>query len=133
MPLEDLFIFPRLEGHRDRKEIELRGKSWPKTVEDKREKSINGQTFPVINAVTEKIERNVAESGQSTFFSRRTLRKELLDIRKRFHVPMNTITHVPEDIKAFAQTGVTYEAGNASEIQRYLNGTGLQHNSSSKI
>ena len=48
------------------------------------------------------------------------LRNELLDIQERFHVPMIMITHDPEDIKAFAQTLVTYEAGRVCEIQRSL-------------
>ena len=41
------------------------------------------------------------------------LRKELLDIQSRFHVPMIMITHDPEDIRAFAETLVTYDAGRA--------------------
>jgi molybdate transport system ATP-binding protein len=48
------------------------------------------------------------------------LRKELLDIQARFHVPMIMITHDPEDINAFAQTLVTYEAGRICEIKRCL-------------
>ena len=48
------------------------------------------------------------------------LRKELLDIQERFHVPMIMITHDPEDITAFAQTLVTYEAGRVCEIRRCL-------------
>jgi len=48
------------------------------------------------------------------------LRKELLDIQERFHVPMIMITHDPEDITAFAQTLVTYDAGRVCEIQRCL-------------
>jgi hypothetical protein len=36
---------------------------------------------------------------------------------------MNTITHVPEDIKAFAQTDVTSEAGRVCEIKRWLEST----------
>jgi len=48
------------------------------------------------------------------------LRKELLDIQERFHVPMILITHDPEDITAFAQTLVTYEAGRVCEIRRCL-------------
>ena len=48
------------------------------------------------------------------------LRKELLDIQERFHVPMIMITHDPEDISAFAETLVTYEAGRVCEIQRSL-------------
>ncbi|RPJ20332.1 MAG: ATP-binding cassette domain-containing protein [Desulfobacteraceae bacterium] len=46
------------------------------------------------------------------------LRKELLDIQERFHVPMIMITHDPEDITAFAETLVTYEAGRVCQIQR---------------
>ena len=42
---------------------------------------------------------------------REKLRKELLDIQTRFHVPMIMITHDPEDVEAFAKTLVTYEAG----------------------
>jgi molybdate transport system ATP-binding protein len=49
---------------------------------------------------------------------RARLRQELLDIQERFQVPMIMITHDPEDIKAFAQTLVTYEAGRVCEIQR---------------
>jgi hypothetical protein len=52
----------------------------------------------------------------------RRLRKELLDIQEEFHVPLIMITHDPEDIKAFAQTLVTYEAGTVCEIQHSLNG-----------
>ena len=48
---------------------------------------------------------------------RARLRKELLDIQERFQVPMIMITHDPEDITAFAQTLVTYEAGRVCEIQ----------------
>jgi molybdate transport system ATP-binding protein len=58
---------------------------------------------------------------------RERLRKELLDIQKRFHVQMIMITHDPEDIKAFAQTLVTYEAGRVCEIKRSLNSVGLQY------
>lgn len=49
------------------------------------------------------------------------LRQELLDIQERFQVPMIMITHDPEDIKAFAQTLVTYEADNVFEMQHSLN------------
>jgi len=48
------------------------------------------------------------------------LRKELLDIQERFQVPMIMITHDPEDISAFAETLVTYEAGRVCEIKRCL-------------
>jgi len=51
------------------------------------------------------------------------LRKELLDIQERFQVPMIMITHDPEDIRAFAQTLVTYEAGRVCEIRRSLSST----------
>jgi ABC-type molybdate transport system ATPase subunit len=39
---------------------------------------------------------------------------------ERFHVPMIMITHDPEDIKTFAETLVTYEAGRVCGIQRCL-------------
>ena len=52
------------------------------------------------------------------------LRKELLDIQERFQVPMIMITHDPEDITAFAQTLVTYEAGRVCEIQSSLSSAG---------
>jgi molybdate transport system ATP-binding protein len=48
------------------------------------------------------------------------LRKELLDIQERFHVPIIMITHDPEDITAFAQTLVTYETGRICEIKHSL-------------
>jgi molybdate transport system ATP-binding protein len=48
------------------------------------------------------------------------LRKELLDIQARFLVPMIVITHDPEDIRAFAETLVSYDAGSVCEIQHSL-------------
>ncbi len=48
---------------------------------------------------------------------RARLRKELLDILARFHVPMIMISHDPEDILAFAETLVTYERGRVSEVR----------------
>jgi molybdate transport system ATP-binding protein len=54
------------------------------------------------------------------------LRKELLDIQERFHVPMIMITHDPEDLRAFAQTLVTYEAGRVCEIQGSLRSEGQE-------
>ena len=45
------------------------------------------------------------------------LRKELLDIQARFHVPMIMISHDPEDIKAFAETLVTYDKGRVREVR----------------
>ena len=45
------------------------------------------------------------------------LRKELLDIQARFHVPMIMITHDPEDIRAFAETLVTYDRGRVCEVR----------------
>jgi molybdate transport system ATP-binding protein len=52
------------------------------------------------------------------------LRKELIDIQARFHIPMIMITHDPEDIRVFAETLVTYEAGRVCEIQSSLNSAG---------
>ncbi|MDD5207428.1 MAG: ATP-binding cassette domain-containing protein [Desulfobacterales bacterium] len=52
------------------------------------------------------------------------LRKELLDLQKRFHVPMIIITHDPEDIRAFAETLVTYEEGRVCEVQRFSEDAG---------
>lgn len=47
---------------------------------------------------------------------REKLRKELLDIQTRFHVPMIMITHDPEDVEAFAKTLVTYEEGRIRDV-----------------
>jgi molybdate transport system ATP-binding protein len=48
---------------------------------------------------------------------REKLRKELGELQKRFHVPMIMITHDPEDIRAFAETLVTYEEGRVCDVQ----------------
>lgn len=51
---------------------------------------------------------------------RARLRKDLLDIQTRFHVPMIIITHDPEDIKTFAETLVTYEEGRICDFHSLL-------------
>ena len=48
---------------------------------------------------------------------RTRLRAELLTIQQRFQVPAIMITHDPEDISAFAETLVTYEAGRVCKIE----------------
>ena len=48
---------------------------------------------------------------------RERLRKELKDIRKRFDIPIIMITHDPEDIQAFAETLVVYEAGEVRDVR----------------
>lgn len=45
------------------------------------------------------------------------LREELLEIHDRFPVPIIMITHDPEDIRAFAQTLVTYDAGRVLNVR----------------
>ena len=52
------------------------------------------------------------------------LRKELLAIQARFAVPVIMITHDPEDIRAFAETLVTYEAGMVCKVEYFLKGKG---------
>jgi len=44
------------------------------------------------------------------------LRKELLDIQGRFNLPIVTITHDPEDVKALARTLVTLECGMVTRV-----------------
>ncbi len=51
---------------------------------------------------------------------RARLRQELLDIQRRFGVPIIMITHDPEDIRVFAQTLVTYEEGRVKEVKSCL-------------
>ena len=48
------------------------------------------------------------------------LRDELLAIQARFKVPVIMITHDPEDIRVFAQTLVTYEAGQVCKVETSL-------------
>jgi molybdate transport system ATP-binding protein len=60
-------------------------------------------------------------------FLRRKLRAELLAIQGRFKVPVVMITHDPEDIKAFAETLVTYEAGRVCKVDYSLKANGEEH------
>lgn len=50
---------------------------------------------------------------------RTRLREELLQIQARFDVPVIMITHDPEDVRVFAQTLVTYEAGEVSRVETF--------------
>ena len=52
------------------------------------------------------------------------LRKELLDIQARFNIPVIMITHDPEDIKAFAETLVSYELGRVCDVRPFLVASG---------
>ena len=52
------------------------------------------------------------------------LRDELLAIQARFKVPVIMITHDPEDISAFAETLVTYEAGRVCKVDYFLKANG---------
>jgi molybdate transport system ATP-binding protein len=45
------------------------------------------------------------------------LRRELLDILSRFKTPLILISHDPEDIRSFAGTLVTYEAGRVCSVR----------------
>jgi len=47
------------------------------------------------------------------------LRRELLEIQSRFNIPVIMITHDPEDIKAFAEALVTYEAGQVCKVESF--------------
>jgi molybdate transport system ATP-binding protein len=47
------------------------------------------------------------------------LRKELLEIQSRFSIPVIMITHDPEDIKAFAEELVTYDAGQVRKVESF--------------
>ncbi len=53
-------------------------------------------------------------------FLRVKLRNELLAIQTRFKVPVIMITHDPEDIRAFAETLVTYDAGQVCSVDHFL-------------
>ena len=52
------------------------------------------------------------------------LRKELSLIQARFNIPVIMITHDPEDIKAFAETLVTYESGRVCSVRPFLRAGG---------
>ena len=47
------------------------------------------------------------------------LRKELREMLSRFSTPVIMITHDPEDIKAFAEALVTYEAGQVRKVESF--------------
>jgi molybdate transport system ATP-binding protein len=51
---------------------------------------------------------------------REKLRTELLAIQARFKVPVIMITHDPEDIRAFAETLVTYDSGRVCRVDSFL-------------
>ncbi|MGA2402926.1 MAG: ATP-binding cassette domain-containing protein [Syntrophobacteraceae bacterium] len=55
------------------------------------------------------------------------LRNELLAIQARFAVPVIMITHDPEDIRAFAETLVMYEAGIVCKVDYFLKGKGEEY------
>ncbi len=60
-------------------------------------------------------------------FLRVKLRNELLAIHARFEVPVIMITHDPEDIRAFAQTLVTYEPGRVCKVDHFLRAKGEEY------
>ena len=55
---------------------------------------------------------------------RQKLRTELLAIQARFKVPVIMITHDPEDIRAFAETLVTYDSGRVCRVDSFLKANG---------
>lgn len=55
---------------------------------------------------------------------RTRLREELLKLHARFDVPVVMITHDPEDIRVFAETLVTYEAGRVCKVDYFLKANG---------
>jgi molybdate transport system ATP-binding protein len=46
------------------------------------------------------------------------IRREILQILSRFNIPLIMITHDPEDVRAFADTLVTYESGRVKEVRQ---------------
>jgi molybdate transport system ATP-binding protein len=46
------------------------------------------------------------------------MRMELLEIRKKFDVPLVVITHDPADVEVFADTLVVFENGGIKEVSR---------------
>jgi molybdate transport system ATP-binding protein len=48
------------------------------------------------------------------------LRKELAQIQASFTIPVIMVTHDPEDIRAFAETLVTYDMGRVCEVRHCL-------------
>lgn len=49
---------------------------------------------------------------------RQRMRMELLEIRKKFDVPLVVITHDPADVEVFADTLVVFENGGIKEVSR---------------
>lgn len=49
---------------------------------------------------------------------RHRMRLELLEIRKKFSVPLVVITHDPADVEVFADTLVVFEDGGVKEVRR---------------
>jgi molybdate transport system ATP-binding protein len=49
---------------------------------------------------------------------RQRMREELLDIRKKFAVPLVVITHDPADVEVFAETLIEFKNGQVKEISR---------------
>jgi ABC-type sugar transport system ATPase subunit len=47
---------------------------------------------------------------------RAKMRRELLEVRERFNLPVILITHDPEDVAALAQTVVVYDAGRVRQV-----------------
>jgi len=55
------------------------------------------------------------------------LRDELLAVQARFEVPVIMITHDPEDIRAFAETLVTYETGKVCKVDSFFKEKGEEY------
>ncbi|MDA8163942.1 MAG: hypothetical protein M0017_02760, partial [Desulfobacteraceae bacterium] len=49
---------------------------------------------------------------------RQRMRLELLEIRKRFAVPLVVITHDPADVEVFGDTLVIFEHGRVAEVKQ---------------
>lgn len=49
---------------------------------------------------------------------RHRMRMELLEIRKKFSVPLVVITYVPADVEVFGDTLVVFEDGGVKEVKR---------------
>lgn len=53
---------------------------------------------------------------------RHRMRMELLEIRRKFNVPLVVITHDPADVEVFADTLVVFENGGIKEVSRRTSG-----------
>jgi len=62
---------------------------------------------------------------------RTRLREELLKLHARFNVPVVMITHDPEDIRVFAETLVTFEAGRVCKVECCLKTNGASRSGTS--